>query len=197
MSERKELLSVLVKQIALTPVDLPDRQTKIDILWHSGAVTSLSTLRPRHNSTHRLPDEIVAVIRKLALDRDDKKIAADLNDLGFAKSRERPFAGGTVSGIRERYGIKKPQADPAVAASGSLDGGRYMSTSALARRLGMSIPCISYWRKIGLLSGFQKGRQGPWWYEISNDTLAKLMKRAARSAGRRKSLSPPTEAPVQ
>ena len=197
VAERKELLSLLVKQIALTPIDLPERRTKIDILWHTGAVTTLSTTRPRHNPTNRHSDRIMDVIRELAPLYDDKKIAAELNKMGLLGNRRRPFTGATIGNIRYRYGIKKPGADPAVAARGSFGNGRYVSTSALARRLGVSISAIAYWRRQGLVPAFQNGHQGPWWHEVSEETLARLQVRATSKATHKPRTPTYMEVPVQ
>jgi len=193
--ERKELLSLLIKQVSLTPIDLPERRTKIDILWHTGAVSTISAARPRHNPTNRHPNEVIAAIRSLAPNHEDNKIAAELNKMGLIGNRERPFTGATIGNIRYRYGIKKPGADPAVAARGSF--GRFLSTSELARRLGVSIQAIVYWRRKGLVPAFQNGHQGPWWYEVSEETFARLQARAASKAVRKR--RPPTymEVPVQ
>ena len=196
-TERKELLSLLVKQVALTPIDLPERRTKIDILWHTGAVTTISTTRPRHNPTNRHPDAVIAAIRALAPNHEDKKIAAELNKMGLLGNRKRPFTGATIGNIRYRYGIKKPGADPAVAARGSFGNGRFVSTSALARRLGVSIPVIAYWRRQGIIAGFQNGNQGPWWYEVPDETLARLQARAASKTARKGRSPIYMEVPVQ
>lgn len=45
-AERKEMLGLLVKQVALFPVESPTRQTRIAILWHTGATTELMVKRP-------------------------------------------------------------------------------------------------------------------------------------------------------
>src|SRR5262249_18213517 len=44
-AERKELLGLLVKKIALTPVETPQRQTHIHFLWHTTATTDLAVPR--------------------------------------------------------------------------------------------------------------------------------------------------------
>jgi hypothetical protein len=46
-AERKELLGRLVKQIALTPVEGPQRQTRGQLLWHTTATTTLEVPRLR------------------------------------------------------------------------------------------------------------------------------------------------------
>jgi DNA invertase Pin-like site-specific DNA recombinase len=41
--ERKEMLRLLVKQISLTPIDEPERLTKIQLLWHTDNTTEITS----------------------------------------------------------------------------------------------------------------------------------------------------------
>lgn len=52
-AQRKNLLRLLVQQVALTPVDIPRRTTRIEILWHTGAVTDTTANRPRQFPARR------------------------------------------------------------------------------------------------------------------------------------------------
>ncbi len=46
--ERKEMLGLLVKQVAITPVDSPTRQTQVKILWHTGAKARVVCQPPKY-----------------------------------------------------------------------------------------------------------------------------------------------------
>lgn len=62
--ERKEMLRLLVKQVALTPVDSPTRQTFVKILWHTGATSELFTSRPSIQQKLGTPLEVIQTIRE-------------------------------------------------------------------------------------------------------------------------------------
>jgi hypothetical protein len=81
--ERKEMLRLLMKQIALTPVDSPTRQTQIKILWHTRATSELFTNRPSIQQKLGTPPEVIQAIRELASGRTDAEIACELNLQGL------------------------------------------------------------------------------------------------------------------
>ena len=138
-AERKELLGLLVKQIALTPVEAPQRQTCIHLLWHTTATTDLMVSRLRSSERVRTPPQVIEAIAALAVGRTDAAIAETLNAQGLSSGRGRPFTAKAVAWIRHHYQIRKPGSDRQVAASTMARAdGRY-STRALATHLGVSI----------------------------------------------------------
>jgi len=179
--DRKELLGLLVKQVALSPIDVPERLVKINVLWHTGATTVLFAPRPHNAKATKTPDTVIEAIRKLATTHHDQEIAAELNKAGLRSGLGRAFTATSIAGIRHSYGIPKPGSDPAFAAKGDLLEGRYLSTSAAAKRLGVGIQTIGYWRTIGLLSGHRQTPRGPWWYEITEDVIERLRGRIEKN----------------
>ncbi|MEM9924394.1 MAG: hypothetical protein AAF915_11690 [Cyanobacteria bacterium P01_D01_bin.50] len=55
--ERKEILGLLVKQVALTPIETPERSTRIQILWHTGVTSNRGALRPTTAQRFQTPDK--------------------------------------------------------------------------------------------------------------------------------------------
>ncbi len=110
-AERKELLGLLVKQIALTPVEAPQRQTRIHLLWHTTATTELTVARLRSPERVRTPPQVIEAIAALAVGRTDTAIAEALNAQGLASGRGRPFTAKAVAWIRHHYQIRKPGSD--------------------------------------------------------------------------------------
>lgn len=64
--ERKEMLSLLVRQVALTPIDSPSRQTRVDLLWHTGATTQLTVARPSRAEKFQTPQQVIEMIRQFS-----------------------------------------------------------------------------------------------------------------------------------
>jgi hypothetical protein len=129
--ERKEILELLVKQVAITPIDAPERSTRIQILWHTGVTSTLYALRPTTAQRFQTPNEVIQLVEELAPGRTDTEIALELNQRGLVSGTGRAFTKASVAWIRWKFGIEKPLADPIVAKSGVSPEG-YYSTSALA-----------------------------------------------------------------
>ena len=172
--ERKEMLGLLVKQIAITPVDSPHRATRIQILWHTGATADVVAIRQTTGDKLRTPNEIVELVRELAVGRTDAEIAAELNSRGLVSGRGRAFTCDSVAWIRWKFEITKPLSDPKVAHHLGITAEGYYSTSALAEKLGVGIHTIYYWRDKGIIQASQEIPGGPWWYRITPEVLESL-----------------------
>ena len=178
--ERKEMLGLLVKQVAITPVESPMRQTDIAILWHTGATSQLSSERPSMAQRLATPTEVIAAVRELAATHNDAAIAVELNRRGLLSGRGRAFTASSVAWIRWKNQIPKPGGSKVFAGTeGIRDDGCY-STSALAKKLGVGIHTIHYWREQGVLEAFQDIPQGPWWHRVTPEVLEVLRQKIRR-----------------
>lgn len=178
--ERKEMLSLLVKQIAITPVDSPTRVTQVKILWHTGAISELVVNRPSIQQKLGTSPEVVQAVKEVAIGRTDEEIAAQLNRLGLVSAKGRSFTASAVAWIRWKFKIDKPGSDPGFACSiGIRTDGSY-STSALAKILGVGIHTIHYWRKKGIVEAFQETPNGPWWHRVTPEILKTLRDKIRR-----------------
>lgn len=178
--ERKDILGLLLKQIALTPIEQPERQTQIKMLWHTGAVSKLSTPRPTLGQKVGTPKIAVEAIRDLASGHTDDEIAQILNQRGLISGRGNTFTAASVSWIRLKFKIKKPHSDRSFAARvGIRDDGRY-STTALAIKLGVTISTIHYWRKKGVIEAVRETTHSPWWHTVTPKVLATLRQKIWR-----------------
>ena len=161
--ERKEMLGLLVKQVALFPVESPTRQSHIAILWHTGATTEFMVKRPTSREKLSTPVEVIEAIRELTASRTYGEIAELLNQQGFLTGKGRKFTPSAVNWICWKFQIKKPRAENQ---KGLRADGCY-STKALADKLGVSIHTIHYWREKGVLEAHQEYKKGPWWYLVT------------------------------
>lgn len=177
--ERKEILGLLVKQVALTPIDTPERSTRIQILWHTGVTSTLHALRPTTAQRFQTPKEVIQLVEELAPGRTDTEIALELNQRGLVSGTGRAFTKASVAWIRWKFGIEKPLADPIVAKSGVSPEG-YYSTSALASLLGVGIHTIYYWRDKGIIQAFQETERSPSWYTVTPEVLDTLREKIRR-----------------
>ena len=178
--ERKEMLRLLVKQIALTPVDSPTRQTQIKILWHTGATSELFTNRPSIQQKLGTPPEVIQAIRELAAGRTDTEIACELNRQGLVSPKGRAFTASSVAWIRLKYKIDKPGSNPKFAHDIGISADGNYSTSALASLLGVGIHTIHYWREQGIIPATQETPNGPWWHQVTPEVLQTLREKIRR-----------------
>ncbi|MGK7916024.1 MAG: recombinase family protein [Prochloraceae cyanobacterium] len=169
-AERKEMLGLLVKQVALSPVESPTRHTRIAILWHTGATTEFLVKRPTTKEKLQTPTQIIEAVRELAPGRTDAEIADQLNQRGLLSAKQRPFTKDSVNWIRWKFKISKPNSSnpKGIRADGSY------STKALAEKLGVSIHSIHYWRQKGVIQGHQEKPSGSWWYPVTPSVLKTL-----------------------
>lgn len=178
--EQKEMLGLLVKQVAITPVDSPYRQTQVKILWHTGATSGFLVNRPNIQQKLGTSVEVIQAIRELANGRTDAQIATELNCQGLLSAKGRAFTASSVSWIRLKYQINKPGSDPGFARSAGIRSDGWYSTSALAQKLGVGIHTIHYWREKGVLEAFRETANGPWWHRITPEVLKVLRDKIRR-----------------
>ncbi len=175
-AERKEMLGLLVKQVALFPIDSPTRKTRIVLLWHTGATTELTRARPTTAEKLSTPPSVIDAVRELAVGRTDAEIAEFLNQRGLVTGKGRPFTKDAVSWIRWKFQINKPaRCHP----TGIRRDGCY-STSALAEKLGVGIHTIHYWRQKGIIEASQETPRGPWWHRVTLEALETLRSKIRR-----------------
>ena len=67
MVERKNLVRMLIREVTISPIEIPQRATRTQILWVTGAVSDIQVDRPGPASVMRTPDKSVAAIRELYL----------------------------------------------------------------------------------------------------------------------------------
>lgn len=179
-AQRKNLLRMLVREVSLTPIDVPIRQTRIQILWVTGAVTAIAVDRPTRAMATATSESAVARIRELvAAGRTTRQIATALNRAGMTTGKGNRWNDAAVQLVRRNNGLQSPA--PNVAVPNQRDDG-LLSTNGVAARFGVTPHIVRYWVERGLLAPKAGGGQGRVaWYEIDDDTTTRL--EAAKAAG--------------
>src|SRR6185503_9650050 len=77
-AERKNLLRMLVREVSLSPVDIPVRSTRVRLLWQTGAVSDFTVPRTNKFTVFSTPDAALSLLREW-VEKKDAVIAAELN----------------------------------------------------------------------------------------------------------------------
>lgn len=181
-AERKNLLRILVREVVLSPVDVPERGIHIQLLWQTGTCSELSIAR-RPSSERATSAEVIKLIGTLAKERSDREVAAELNRRGLLSGVKRAWDKEAVRWVRKRYGIRRQPAgrqgrprQPERRADG------LYSMHGVAALLGVTEPVVRSWVEKGWLRCVEGGGSGsPRWFRLDRSTLKRL--RATSSRG--------------
>jgi len=184
-AERKQLVRLLIQDVTLSPVDIPERSTRIRILWKTGATSEVFATRPIAGC--KTSEEVLALIRELAGQRRaDVEIAEELNRRGLKSGRSRSFTKQAITMIRSEYEISAGRPPGGRLPMPSRDTlGRY-SLRALAARYDVTTHMIRYWVETGVLTPAQDYQGGPFWFELTLEIEARIADAQARGYGRRR-----------
>jgi DNA invertase Pin-like site-specific DNA recombinase len=182
--QRKNLLRLLVQEITLTPVDVPQRMTRIQILWRSGAVTETTTERRRYVGPTAAPDAVVAEIRMRVADGwSDRAIAEDLNQRGVSSPKGLTWNKQSVRGLRKRRNLRSLRVTPEGGWPTQKSMG-LLSLRGLAEHFGVTRRRARHWMDTGLVRPTDHGGRGrPLWFALDAETEHRLAQ-AARGTSR-------------
>jgi DNA invertase Pin-like site-specific DNA recombinase len=165
--DRKELVRALIREVIVT-VNAAERRAAVEVCWEGGARTELAIrLNARGPETRRLPEDTIALIRRLAKHHPDRQIAAILSRQGRRTGSGLAFTEGRVKAARQRAGI--PAAPPPEPDS------QIVTIAQAATELGVSIFTIRRWLRDGLLPGEQVAPTAPWRIRLTDDVRARFV----------------------
>jgi hypothetical protein len=170
-ADRKTMVRMLVKDVVLRPVDLPVRQTAVDVIWQTGASTHLDVPRPGRGPHIKTPEPAMKVMRALsAAGQGPAAIAMELNRRGLRSGSGQTFTAHRVHQVLTTNGLRgAPKHLPE-----RRDDGLF-SVRGAAKELGVSDRIIYYWAAIGRLQGERDKRT--WWFRLDDETLERLGRR--------------------
>lgn len=181
-AQRKNLLRMLVREVTLTPIDVPERTTKVEVLWETGAVSEVIIARPSKHTASRSSPAAEARVRELieagvACDA----VAETLNRAGLVTGKGLPWDREAVWRVKRRLGVKSPP-PPAPPPRPRSDG--LLSSREIGARFGMTVPMIHYWIGKGLIKPAAGGGNGvPWKFRLDDDTVRGIEEAVARGNG--------------
>ncbi|MDP2317233.1 MAG: hypothetical protein Q8P41_30380 [Pseudomonadota bacterium] len=179
--QRKNLLRILVSEVTLTPIDVPMRATRVQVLWESGVVTEHQLPRARYAGGARASRDAEALVRRLvSTGAYDKEIADTLN---HERAGGRRWTEEAVARLRLRLGVSRPFATPAHEPAPDRRGDGLWSSRGVARRFAVKTRTVSGWVKLGVLVPVDGG--GPAraaWFDLDDDAIRRVEAYLATSA---------------
>jgi hypothetical protein len=184
------MLRLVIEAIALEPIDVPRRQTRIRVQWKSGVVSELHVDRPSRHDWHRTSEQTLDRIRELAAGgKRDEEIASQLNEEGTLTGAGKRWDAVAIKWVRSRHRIRRtaldlPRRRPL---PDRHEDGRY-SIAGTMRRFQVSDSVVRGWIARGLVPATRENYQvhtGIYWLTLDDETVARLEHELRRTKDRR------------
>lgn len=184
-AERKNLLRILVREVALSPIEVPERRTRIQVAWQTAAVSDFTIERRTRFDARKTSAEAVECICKLFDEKKtDGEIAAELNRRGLRSGANHPWDEKAVSWVRWRHGLHRLPVPAQAGRQPSRRADGLYSVQGVAARFKVTRWIVYYWMEKGWLKGVEGGGQGrPWWFKLDSQTIERLTAAKARGYG--------------
>jgi hypothetical protein len=173
---------MLIREVSLSPVDVPTKPTKVRVLWQTGELTELTVARlGRGSGWHRSSVEVERAIAELfSAGLSDEEIATEVKRRGLLHPRRRHWGAYSVKCLRWRQSLRRIGRKPS--AEQRLDG--LFSLRGVATKLGVPLRAVRYWIEEGLLTAAEGGRGRECWFLLDAPTLERLKPAAAKTTAR-------------
>jgi hypothetical protein len=181
-ADRKAMLRIVIEAITISPIDVPERKSHLQVQWSSGAVDELTIPRVR---IRRTSIEAIERIRELAaLGMTDDAVAQQLNDEMLVTGTKCPWTAGTVRHVRMQHtSIRRaPNRDARQPLPDRHPDGRYSIRGAM-KRFGVNSDKVRRWIKRGMVDAVREDFEwshGAWWLSIDDETAKRLEQDATK-----------------
>jgi DNA invertase Pin-like site-specific DNA recombinase len=181
-AERKNLLRMLVQEVSLSPVEVPSRLTRVQVLWRTGSVSTFTVERPRKEAwSQPSPHLTPAIMELLAAGLTDEEIASEVERRGLRPVGRWRWGAWSVRLIRWRQHLHRPPRQPSPPKRP--DG--LLSLRGVAIQMGVSLRVVRYWIEKGLLKPAEGGGVGRTrWFNLDAPTLRCLEDASAKMSSR-------------
>jgi hypothetical protein len=179
-AERKNLLRMVVREVTLSPIDVPRRMTRVQVLWETGATSDFTVPRKDKYVALVTPPKALALLRRLFNEKkQDPEIAKELNRRGLKTGRDQPWDIAAVRRVRYNHGMYRESKKARRAPDQRADG--LYSVHAVAARMDVPPSVVRYWARTGVLEPVERGGPGhPHWFVLDAPTLDRLKEARAK-----------------
>ena len=149
-AERKNMFRILIREITLSPIDLPFRSTRIQVWWQTGAVGEVVVPRKDRYTAVATPAEVVNLVRDLfSKNLADNQIAKELTRRKIPRKVNEKWDIQAIRRIRYSYGFYRQTSRARRAPKRRSDG--LYSVHGVAETLGVRPALVINWANTGLL----------------------------------------------
>jgi DNA invertase Pin-like site-specific DNA recombinase len=179
-AERKNLLRMVVQEVTLSPIDVPQRMTRVQVLWQTGATSDFTVPRKDKYVATMTSPEALAVLRRLfAEQKTDVEIAKELNRRGLKTGVGRRWDSDAVRRIRYYHEMYREAKTVRRAPDRRADG--LYSVHGVAACIDVPPSVVRYWATHGVLEPEKHGGPGrPYWFVLDRATIERLKKVRAK-----------------
>ena len=183
-AERKNLLRMLVCEVAVSVFDVPRPMTRVQILWQTGAISDFTIERKDKYSARATAPQAIALIEESFKTKTDEWIAAELNGRGLRTGADLPWTLERVRRVRHQHEWFR-YARTTERATAQDEGGLY-SAHAIALRLGVKPNTVLSWARHGLITAVERGSRGhSYRFQLDEQTLSRLAAEKQKMQARR------------
>src|ERR1035437_4395855 len=170
--DRKRMLRLLIADI--TVEKQPDkRQIILHIRWQGGACSDKIIYLPLPIADRlRYSPKIIELVRDLAAQMSDARIAQTLNQEGLRSSRGLQFTAPMIQCIRYKHDIARL----------NLMEPDEVTVQQLCQRLGVSLYVVHYWIRRDIVPARRIDGRGPWWIKLTAQSETELRSWVSNSA---------------
>ena len=187
-ADRKAMLRLVIEAIAVNPIDVPKRTTRIRLQWTSGVVSELTIARPGRGEYRAHSDDSLQRLGELAsAGLHDDEIARQLDDEGLGTGSGLPWTEERVRQARRARGIERvaPDRPRMLPLPHQHPDGRFSVPGAVAR-FGVSEGIVRRWIAKGFVTATRADfgtHRNVYWIDIDDATAERLTTRTRSRKG--------------
>jgi DNA invertase Pin-like site-specific DNA recombinase len=170
--DRKELLRSLVEEVLLD-INRDAEKAHLTLRWRGGLLSEIDVELPRSRPAPiRTDEELVQLVRRLAVHYSDAVIAGILNRQGKTTATGMRFTANRVSSLRTNWKIPcyEPSIEP--------PEGESVTIERAAKLLGVAPSTVHRWLNDGFIAGEQLTPGAPWRIRVTDDLRARFVETA-------------------
>lgn len=170
--DRKELLRSLVEEVLLD-VNRDAEKAHVMLRWRGGLLSEIDVELPRSRPAPiRTDEELVQLVRRLAVHYSDAVIAGILNRQGKTTATGMRFTANRVSSLRTHWKI------PCYEPSKQPPEGESVTIERAAKILGVAPSTVHRWLNDGFIAGEQLTPGAPWRIRVTDDLRSRFVETA-------------------
>jgi DNA invertase Pin-like site-specific DNA recombinase len=176
MSERKNLVRILIREVCLTPLKGTSMGTRVDVLWCTGAISTVNIERqlPGVHTDLRTKALLRELVEQGATAID---VAATLNERRLTTAYGKRWTNIAVHAYCRHHRIEWPRRMPSSIRRPDQRGDGLFSKHGVAKKLGVTVNAVTYWVQRGWLRPAENsgGARGvPCWFRLDELTIRRL-----------------------